>query len=317
MNKQQLQQQAQRIVDERRFAAQDKAEQLLTSLRENADFSSVESQLRKAQVNLAMGNGDSKKLQSEIKQLQKRQSALLQKLGLDDSMLTPQYHCHKCGDTGYVDGNPCSCLQQEIRKLIVADSNVINKSFTFANSKETNKHNLAVYKMARQVCLDGKTNILLTGNTGSGKTYLLTACANLCMEHNKSVLFVTAYSLNTSFLDAHLSDLASKQAIIDNLIDVDVLVIDDLGTETIYKNVTAEYLFAVINERIARGKQTFVSTNLPLDISQKQREELAKQGKTISTVRERYDERMYSRLVDQDTTFVAQLTGDDKRLKKK
>ena len=316
MNKQQLLQQAKKTVDERRFVAEDKAEALLFSLRQNADFTAIESQLRKAEVDLAMENGDKKQLQSEIKRLKEKQSALLKKLGLTPDMLKPQYHCSKCGDTGYVGLTTCSCLQEEIRKLIVADSNVINKDYTFANSKETNKHNLAVYKKAREVCLDGKTNALLTGNTGSGKTYLLTACANLCMEQGKSVLFTTAYSLNTSFLDAHLSDFETKQAIIDNVIDVDVLVIDDLGTETVYKNVTAEYFFTVINERIARRKQTFISTNLPLDISQKKREELAKEGKSISTVRERYDERMYSRLVDQNTTFVAELQGDDKRLKK-
>ena len=299
MNKQQMLQQAKRVIDERRFTAEDKAERLLTSLRENADFTAIESQLRKAQVNLAMGNGDSKKLQSEIKQLKKQQTTLLSKLGISESALTPQYHCHKCGDTGYFNGKQCSCLEEEIRKLIVADSNIINKTYTFESAKETDKHNRAVYKKAREVCLDGKTNMLLTGNTGSGKTYLLTACANLCMEHNLSVLFVTAYSLNSSFLEAHLNDFASRQAILDNLVDVDLLVIDDLGTETVYKNVTAEYLFAVINERIARGKQTFISTNL-----------------TLTDIRERYDERIFSRLVDQNTTFVAQLTGDDKRLKR-
>ena len=299
MNKRELLHQATKTVTERRFAAIDKAERLLTSLRENEDFSATESQLRRAQVNLAMNNGDGKKLQSEIKRLQKQQAALLAKLGLNESQLIPQYHCRKCEDTGYVDGKACSCLQEEIRRLLIADSNVINRSYTFANTTEMNRHNLAVYKKARQVCMDGKTNMLLTGNTGSGKTYLLTACANLCMDNSRSVLFVTAYTLNTRFLDAHLSDLESKQAILDNLTDVDVLVIDDLGTETVYKNVTAEYLFAVLNERIASGKQTFVSTNL-----------------TLTEIRERYDERMFSRLVDPNTTFVAQLTGEDKRLKK-
>lgn len=299
MNKLQLLQQAKRIIDERRFTAEDNAERLLDSLRENADFTANENALRKAQINLAMNSGDSKKLQSEISKLQKQQSALLAKLGLSEKALTPQYHCHKCGDTGYVDGSTCSCLQEEIRKLIVADSNVINKGYTFDNAKETNKHNLAVYKKAKQVCLDGKTNMLLTGNTGSGKTYLLTACANLCMEHNLSVLFVTAYALNSSFLEAHLSDFESRQTALDNLVNVDVLLIDDLGTENVYKNVTAEYFFAILNERIARGKQTFISTNLKL-----------------ADVRERYDERIFSRLVDQNTTFVAELTGEDKRLKK-
>lgn len=299
MNKLQLLQQAQKTVNERRFVAEDKAERLLSSLRENADFTDIESQLRKAEVDLAMGNGDSKTLQGEIARLKKKQAALLNKLGLSINALAPHYHCHKCGDTGYINGEMCICLQEEMRKLIAADSNVINKAYTFANTKEMGKHNLAVYKKAHEVCLDGKTNMLLTGNTGSGKTYLLTACANLCMENNKSVLFVTAYSLNSSFLEAHLSDFETRQAVLDNLVDVDVLAIDDLGTETVYKNVTAEYFFTVINERIARGKQTFISTNL-----------------TLTDIRERYDERIFSRLVDQNTTFVAQLTGDDKRLKR-
>ena len=299
MNKLQLLQQAKRVIDERRYTAQDKAERTLLSLRENSDYTAIESQLRKAQVDLAMGAGECKQLQKTINRLQKQRAALLSRLGLKESAITPQYHCSKCGDTGYVDGEQCDCLIEEIRKLIVADSNVINKTFTFANSVEKNKHNVAVYKKASNVCLDGKTNILLTGNTGSGKTYLLTACANLCIEHNLSVLFVTAYTINKSFLEAHLSDLESKQAILDNLTDVDVLVIDDLGTETVYKNVTGEYFFAVINERIARGKQTFISTNL-----------------TLNEIRERYDERIFSRLVDPNTTFVAELTGEDKRLKK-
>ena len=299
MNKQQLLLKAKRIIDERRFTAEDKAEHLLTTLRENADFTAIESKLRKAQVDLAMGNGDCKQLQKSIIQLQRKQSVLLNKMGYSINMLIPQYYCHKCGDTGYVDREICSCLKEEMHKLIVADSNVVNELFTFANTTEMGKHNVAVYKKAFEICLEEKTNMLLTGNTGSGKTYLLTACANLCMEYNKSVLFVTAYTLNGMLLDAHLSDNATNKAIIDSLVDVDVLAIDDLGTETVYKNVTAEYFFTVINERIARGKQTFISTNL-----------------TLKDIRERYDERMFSRLVDQNTTFVAQLTGDDKRLKK-
>ncbi len=66
-----------------------------------------------------------------------------------------------------------------------------------------------------------------------------------------------------------------------------------------YKNVTAEYLFVVINERIAKNKQTIISTNL-----------------SLADLRDRYDERLFSRLVDQSVTFVAQLTGKDKRIVK-
>ena len=83
----------------------------------------------------------------------------------------------------------------------------------------------------------------------------------------------------------------------ENILDVDVLFVDDLGTENVYRNVTAEYLFVVINERIARGKQTFISTNL-----------------SLADIRTAYDERIFSRLVDKNVTFLAQLVGDDKRI---
>ena len=82
----------------------------------------------------------------------------------------------------------------------------------------------------------------------------------------------------------------------ENILDVDVLFVDDLGTENVYRNVTAEYLFVVINERIARGKQTFISTNL-----------------SLANIRTAYDERIFSRLVDKNVTFLAQLVGEDKR----
>lgn len=299
MNKQQILQIAKRNVDERRFRAQDKCERTLSQLRNNAEWNEIELSLRKAQVNLAMGNGNAQDLQTEIAKLQSKQHKLLSKLGVSFSDLQPKYTCVKCNDNGYVNGKICSCLQQEIRKLIVAESNVTNASYTFDNSAETNRHNLAVYKKAIELCVNGKSNLLLTGNTGSGKTFLLTACANKCTELDKSVLFVTAYTLNSMLLDAHLSDTATCQAILDSLVDVDVLAIDDLGTENVYKNVTAEYLFSVLNERIARGNQTFVSTNL-----------------TLNAIRERYDERIFSRLIDQKVTLVAELVGDDKRLSK-
>ncbi|MCH5151912.1 MAG: ATP-binding protein [Clostridiales bacterium] len=308
MNKQEITLRARRIVDERRFAAEDRVQRVLDELRQNEQYSSLERKLRQAQVDLAMGNGQEKALQKQITDCEKQLKALIATLGLGGA-LTPQYHCAKCHDTGYRGGIVCDCLQEEIRKLIVAESNVINRQYTFANSTEQNKHNLAVYKKARKVCQEGKQNVLLTGNTGSGKTYLLTACVNECLEQGKSVLLVTAYALNSTFVDAHFSDIATNQAILDSIVDVDVLAIDDLGTENIYKNITAEYFFSILNERTARGKQTFISTNLPLQ------GKVDEQGQAAeNSLRHRYDERMFSRLVDQNTTFVAQLVGKDKRL---
>ena len=290
MNRQQLLKRAQRAIDERRFYAEETCNKTLSALRMDDEYRACETSLRRAQL-----CGDKDKIASYKEQL----AQILKKHGMNEADLRPHYYCPHCNDTGHINGAICSCMQQELCKLITAESNVINGEFTFANSKEQNKHNLAVYKQARKMCDEGRGNLLLVGNTGSGKTYLLTACVNEIITRGKSVLFTTAYNLNATFLDAHLSDYQTKQSILDTLTDVDVLAIDDLGTEINYKNVTAEYLFAIINERIAQRKQTFISTNL-----------------TLADLRDRYDERLFSRLVDTNLTTVAQLEGADKRLKK-
>lgn len=290
MNRQQLLKLAQQAIDERRFKAEENRDRKLDFLRKDAEYKSCESNLRRAQVN---GNKETA-AKYKIRLLE-----ILDSYNMTENDLQPEYTCSHCNDTGRINGLMCSCVQQELCKLITAESNVRNNNFTFENSSETNKHNIAVYKQARKICEEGTGNLLLTGNTGSGKTYLLSACVNNVIGQNKSVLLTTAYSLNTMFLDAHLSDFKTSQSILDTLTDVDVLAIDDLGTEISYKNVTAEYLFAVINERMASKKQTFISTNL-----------------SLANLRDRYDERLFSRLVDTNITTIAQLEGADKRLKK-
>lgn len=297
MNKQQLLTQAKRIVDERRFAAEEKAQATLDALRSDPKWRETEKQLRAAQVDLAMGVGDENKLKKTIADAEKRQRVLLKEAGVDGKSLVPQYSCKLCNDTGYVNGKTCRCLEKELRKLLVSYGNVPNTAFTFENNAETDSHNLAVAKKLKQICRDGNKNVLLLGKVGTGKTYWLTACANLAAQTDKDVLFVTAYSLNARFLEAYLDSAEAVRSLLESLTDVDLLLIDDLGTEKLFNNVTVNYLFAILNERSVNKKQTFFTSNL-----------------TLNEISERYDERIVSRLVDQNSTFVAQLVGADKRI---
>ena len=296
MNKQQLLQIAQRNILEKRNNAIDRCDKLLAKLRTIPAWVECETNLKQAQVDYVM-NGKQDADKQRVETYRTIQKQLLGKLKVDESRLTPQFSCAKCADTGYVNNVMCDCLKQEMRKLLVKDADIKYPNFTFAQSTEKDKHNKAIYKKAQSLCQKGcTTNMLLTGATGTGKTYLLFACANECLANDKSVLFVTAYSLSETFLECYLAPLQTKQLVMENLLDVDVLFIDDLGTEKIYNNVTAEYLFSIVNERIARGKQTFISTNL-----------------TLEDIRARYDERIFSRLVDKNITFAQQLVGEDKR----
>lgn len=297
MKKELLLKLAKREIDNKRYLAEEECEIKLKTLRcQYPRFREYEKEYRIAQFNFAMSNNKSTEEIIELEKCKSKYLNILNVFQLTENDLKPQYSCRYCNDTGYVDFHICSCLQTEINKLIAQNSSVSCKSFTFENSTETDEHNVAVYSKAQYSVSDGKS-ILLTGDTGTGKTYLLNACCNLAVSENKSTQLLTAYDINSLFLECHLSDLATQQAILDSLVDVDVLAIDDLGTETIYKNVSAQYLFMIINERVNRCKQTFVSTNL-----------------NLNQLREQYDERIFSRLLDKNMTFIAKLQGYDKRL---
>lgn len=299
MNKLQLITLAKRQIDAKRELAQSKSAQTLQVLRQHEDWRINEKATRSAMVDVAMCDKQSQPaMQTKLDKLLAEQQTLLAKYNVDKSQLVPQYSCTKCNDTGYVLGQACDCLKQQMRSILVAQSNVENKTYTFENSTETDPDNVKVYNNAKKAC-DKGYNILLTGPTGNGKTYLLTACANYCLQLGKTTMFTTASILNKNFVDMHVGDMETKSVIWDSLVEVDVLVIDDLGTENVFKNVTAEYLYSLINDRMTMGKQTLISTNL-----------------TLRQLRDRYDERIFSRVVDQQRTFVAELKGSDKRLKK-
>ena len=80
------------------------------------------------------------------------------------------------------------------------------------------------------------------------------------------------------------------------LIEVPLLLIDDLGTEPMMRNITVEYLFTLLNERMANKRHTVVATNL-----------------TPMQIQERYGERVASRLLDSSAGVTARFQGKDLR----
>ena len=78
--------------------------------------------------------------------------------------------------------------------------------------------------------------------------------------------------------------------------DIPVLMLDDLGSEPLMQNITVEQLFHLINERQLRGLSTVISTNL-----------------TLKELRERYTERIVSRLNDPQNCEIIILEGQDLR----
>ena len=81
------------------------------------------------------------------------------------------------------------------------------------------------------------------------------------------------------------------------LLECDLLIIDDLGTE-LSNGFVASELFTILNERHLRKRSTIISSNISL-------EELS----------EHYSERLFSRITSNYELF--KFTGSDIRIQKK
>ena len=137
------------------------------------------------------------------------------------------------------------------------------------------------------------SDMLLMGQSGLGKTYLMHAMAKRLLDRGLNVLMMSAYR----FLDvARKAYFTGQSNELDGLMASDVLLLDDLGSEPLMENITIVQLFNLINERQVNGRGTVISTNL-----------------TVKELRERYTERIASRLLDPRQCTLVQFSGDDVR----
>ena len=147
--------------------------------------------------------------------------------------------------------------------------------------------------------LYNQKNLLFTGNTGLGKSFLSSCIANEILKQGKTVLYQTSPIMFDSIIDYRFGKDNISKDIYDNLLSVDLLIIDDLGTESMNKMKFSE-LFNIINSRLLNNNKitkTIISTNLSLN-------------NLFST----YDERIVSRFIG--NYDICLFFGDDIRLKK-
>ena len=111
-----------------------------------------------------------------------------------------------------------------------------------------------------------------------------------------NTLFLSAYELNSVLLKYHTAPIGEKELYAQLLCDCDLLVIDDLGSEPVYKNVTEEYLLMIINRRATNEFPTIITTNL-----------------TQEQLLDRYGDRTLSRINDKRRGIFLELKGEDLR----
>ena len=313
----------------RNHAEKDLDERKQKLYEENPRLQEIDNELSKLGIstakNLIIKNDISllNNLQVQTEVLKSEKADILKKLKLPDDYLKPNYSCKICNDTGYITENyssrMCNCLKQKIFNFEYNKSNIANlQSQNFDNfsydkySDEPDKEKYGSdisprenMKLIREICNKfienfddpNEKNLLFTGTTGVGKTFLSSCIAKELIDNGKTVLYQTApimldMIVDYKFVKNNLSDTTYK-----NLFDVDLLIIDDLGTESM-NQVKFTELFNIINTRLLNQNnkcyKTIISTNL-----------------NLALLNEKYGERISSRLIGNYN--ICRFFGEDLR----
>ena len=196
---------------------------------------------------------------------------------LDDSPI-----CEKCGGTGYIGSTMCECLSELCRQEQ-------KRELTFlTGGKETfNQFSLDYYperidpklgfsprqimEVTLQKCRNyafsfgrNSGNLLFSGGTGLGKTFLSACIARVVADRGYSVVYESASHLFSKLEAAKFSPTEENRREAAQFTACDLLIIDDLGTEMPGQFITAA-LYSLLNDRILENKPMVVSTNLNID----------------------------------------------------
>lgn len=242
-----------------------------------------------------------------LKNLSESKTSLLTASGFPATYLEPIYDCPDCQDTGYINGKKCHCFRQAEISLLYEQSNISRmlekENFSVLSYEFYEGEDLARFQNAVKECKKfignfsfHYHNLLFYGTVGTGKSFLSGCIANELIGGGYSVIYFSALSLFEclAYYSFDPKEKARLHSFYEDIYGCDLLVIDDLGTETTNAFINSQ-LFACLNERQLRRNATVISTNLNLE-----------------ELQARYSDRIFSRLTSNYT--FCKLTGADIRI---
>ncbi len=219
--------------------------------------------------------------------------------------------CPICDDMGYVTRNvpvghpdfgkafPCSCQSDKIAER---KASLLRKVSNLSAYEHLHFDNFNVE--IQSLTPDQQTNLrfgaemayrfaekpsgwlLFQGGYGCGKTHLAASIGNYLLSHGHEVIFVTVPDLLDHLRGTYgASSETSYDELFDRIRNTQVLILDDLGTES-PTAWAGEKLYQLFNHRYTHRLPTVVTTN---------------------NVLEELDGRIYSRLVDENHTRIVNM----------
>lgn len=242
-------------------------------------------------------------LKSRNLDLQMRKSELLVENKFPRDYLDDIYSCKICNDTGSTKNGICSCLEKIYNSKLSNELSSLLKTGNEAFSK----FNLDYYptqdkpRMGQILDISKKfveafpnvENLIFTGGPGLGKTFLSACIARELVSTGYSVFYESASNIFSIFDDAQFRNDEEASKKVKYILESDLLILDDLGTE-IASSTVMSYFYTIINTRINNSKPIIISTNLDDE-----------------SIEKRYTAAIYSRICGYFTTL--EFSGNDIR----
>lgn len=274
------------------------------------------STLKRAMADPKQARSAAEQMKNEGKALNLSIRRLLANSGYPEDYLDVRYACRKCKDTGFLPEQPgvlCECFSSKLSKLMREMDGITDfdtQSFEKFDVNAIPEDEIApgltqrvFTQRVRDLCEDYadsypncfKPNMVLSGPAGVGKTFLLNCIAQRVEARGFSVRVVSAYSLLEAMRAHHMHNEEGETEF-ESLLKEDLLLIDDLGSEPVLRNISKEYLCVLINERGLKNRHTVIACNL-----------------NRTQINEMYGERVMSRLCDKQKWDFVELKGKDIR----
>lgn len=147
------------------------------------------------------------------------------------------------------------------RRIKAAKFPVIKTLDTFAFNAQPSINEKLVRELSSGGYIDSRENVILVGNSGTGKTHLACALAFSACTQGEKVRFFTVTDLITQLTEAR--EERQLKRMLNQLQRHDLIVLDELGYVP-FSQHGAELLFDVIS-RCYERVSLIVTTNLPFE----------------------------------------------------